>query len=136
MGKKKILILVLVGALLSVLFFGGIIYFTFFRTPQEEEIVTYQMPIGEFVANLGSTRNYFQANITLEVTDSKLIDSMEEKHVEIRDIILGILIGKKADELLTPQGKSELKQEIISAISILMDTDEISNLYFTNYIIQ
>lgn len=137
MNMKKMIILITTGILLSVVFFGGIIYFTFLRDSNaEEEIQTYQHALGEFTANLGDTRNYFQGDIIVEVQDEDLIEDMEEKEIKIRDEVLGILIGKKPEELLDPEGQKELKGEIVQAISSILDTEAVSDLYFSSYIIQ
>lgn len=137
MNKKKLIILVTTGVLLSALFFGGIIYFTFLRGGNDEaEIQTYQHALGEFTANLGDTRNYFQGDIIVEVQDEDLIDAMEDHEIIIRDQILGILIGKSPEELLQPEGQRELKNEIVQAISSILETEAVSDLYFSSYIIQ
>jgi len=137
MNKKKLIILVTTGVLLSAVFFGGIIYFTFLRTSDEEaEIQTYQHTLGEFTANLGDTRNYFQGDIIVEVEEEDLIEAMVEHEIIIRDQILGILIGKSPDELLQPEGQRELKDEIVQAISSILETEAVSDLYFSSYIIQ
>ncbi|NBG87575.1 flagellar basal body-associated FliL family protein [Isachenkonia alkalipeptolytica] len=137
MNMKKMIILVTTGILLSVIFFGGIIYFTFLRSSDDNgEIETYQHTLGEFTANLGDTRNYFQGDIIVEVEDEDLIEAIEEKEIIIRDEILGILIGKGPEELLEPEGQKELKGEIVQAISSILDTEAVSDLYFSSYIIQ
>jgi len=138
MNMKKMIILVTTGVLLSVIFFGGIIYFTFLRgnSDDEAEIQTYQHTLGEFTANLGDTRNYFQGNIIVEVQDEDLIEGLEDHEIIIRDRILGILIGKSPDELLKPEGQKELKGEIVQAISLILNTEAVSDLYFSSYIIQ
>jgi len=137
MNKKKLIILVTTGILLSVIFFGGIIYFTFLRSGNDEaEIETYQHTLGEFTANLGDTRNYFQGELIVEVQDEDLIEAMEEHEIIIRDQILGILIGKSPEELLQPEGQRALKNEIVQAISSVLETEAVSDLYFSSYIIQ
>ena len=137
MNMKKMIILVTTGVLLSAIFFGGIIYFTFLRSNNDEaEVETYQHTLGEFTANLGDTRNYFQGNIIVEVQDEDLIEALEDHEIIIRDQILGILIGKKPEELLKPEGQRELKNEIVQAISLTLDTEAVSDLYFSSYIIQ
>lgn len=137
MNMKKMIILVTTGVLLSAIFFGGIIYFTFLRSNNDEaEIQTYQHTLGEFTANLGDTRNYFQGNIIVEVQDEDLIEALEDHEIIIRDQILGILIGKNPEELLKPEGQRELKNEIVQAISLTLDTEAVSDLYFSSYIIQ
>lgn len=137
MNKKKLIILVTTGILLSVIFFGGIIYFTFLRSSTDDaEVQTYQHTLGEFTANLGDTQNYFQGSIIVEVEDEDLIEAIEEHEIMIRDQILGILIGKQPEELLQPEGQRELKSEIVQAISTILETEAVSDLYFSSYIIQ
>jgi len=108
------------------------------RQPREVAVTykTYEYDMGEFSTNLGSTRSYFKGSIIIETTDQNLSTKLKEKNSELRDSIISTLIGKKADEILDPNGQLVLKNEIIQTVSDIANSDKITNIYFIDYIIQ
>ena len=138
MNLKKTMLYMLVGFILSGAIFGALFYF--FTNKQKSEVVisykTYKYNVGEFSTNLGNTRNYFKGTIKLETLDKDLDKKLEEKDTEIRDCIIATLIGKKADEILEPEGQLKLKEEILEVIANIVNSDKITNIYFVDYIIQ
>lgn len=138
MDTKKIITYVLIGFIASALVFGVIFYFTNSRQTQQVAITykTYEYDMGEFSTNLGSPRSYFKGSIVIETTDETLLTKFVEKNVVLRDSIISTLIGKKAEDILPPEGQLELKNEIIKVVSNIMNSDKITNVYFVDYIIQ
>ncbi len=138
MNLKKVILYILVGFMMSGIIFGAL--FFFFSNKQEGGITvsykTYEYDIGEFSTNLGSTRNYFKGTIRLETLDKSLSKKLREKDTEVRDCIIATLIGKKADEILEPEGQSKLKDEILKVIADIVGSDKITNVYFVDYIVQ
>lgn len=138
MNLKKVIIFSIVGFILSGVFFGTILYFTVFRTPREasNDTIVYEFQIGSFSTNLSNQRNFFKGEIVIETTDKKLLKRFEERNAELRDQIIETIIGKKPDDLLSPEGQQMLRQELIDTISQVMASDKITNIYFVDYIIQ
>ena len=56
----------------------------------------------------------------------------------IRDAIIRTLSSKRAEEVLSPDGKENLKEELIEAINEAIGLDEgaIVNIYFTEFLVQ
>lgn len=135
---KKIIILIATGIILSILFLGGGYYFIFVREPSEkiEVLDTYEYDLGTYTSNLGDTRNFFQGHIIVEVTDEDLLDDIEDNIFKINDAIIGVIISKRPNDLLTPMGKNDLKNEIIEELKNILNTEHISDLYFADYIVQ
>lgn len=138
MDMKKIILYVLIGFIISGVIFGAVFYFYTNRQPKEVTVSykTYEYNAGEFSTNLGSTRNYFKGAIVIQTTDKDLLIKFEEKNVQLRDQIITTLLGKKADEILDPNGQLELKKELIEVASEIVNSDKITNVYFIDYIIQ
>ena len=61
-----------------------------------------------------------------------------EREAQIRDAIIRIMSSKKAEEVLTKDGKEQLKQELIEAINEATGLDEpaITNIYFAEFVVQ
>ncbi|KAB3535874.1 flagellar basal body-associated FliL family protein [Alkaliphilus pronyensis] len=137
METKKIIIFGIIGFILSAIFFGSIFYFTVLRNnDNEENIKSYEFSLGEFTANLSNVRTFFKSTIVVETTNEKLLETFEEKNAEIRDQIIKTLITKTPDILLTEDGQENLRKEIKSIVARIVEADEITNIYFVDYIIQ
>jgi len=61
-----------------------------------------------------------------------------ERTPQIRDAILRTLTSKRAEEILTPEGKEQLKEELIDSINEATGLEEgpIVNIYFVEFIVQ
>jgi len=138
MDLKRILMIALIAFLVTMIVVGGLLYFFVFRTAGEEDakLPTYEYNLGEFSTNLGSQRSFFNGEIVIETTDSDLLDTFEEKNVVLRDGVIKTLIDKQPEDILKPEGQQELRQELIQMISEKVDSDQITNLYFVDYIVQ
>jgi len=53
-----------------------------------------------------------------------------------RDAILSVLTVGKADVLLTPDGKTQLKRDLIQALQNAVPDADVRNVYFTEFIVQ
>ncbi|AOY77310.1 flagellar basal body-associated FliL family protein [Clostridium formicaceticum] len=138
MNVKKIVLYSLIGFILSGVVFGTIAYFAFFRGAHEanRDIKTYEFHIGSFSTNLSHQRNFFKGEIVIETADKKLLSKFDEKNAELRDSIIEVIIAKKPEEILSPEGQQQLREELIQVIGQVMASDKITNVYFTDYIIQ
>ncbi|AKL95472.1 flagellar basal body-associated protein FliL [Clostridium aceticum] len=138
MNVKKIVLYSVIGFILSGIFFGTIAYFAFFRTTQETttNIKTYEFYMGSFSANLSHQRSFFKGEIVIETTDRKLLPKFDEKNAELRDSIIETIIAKKPEDILSPEGQQQLREELLQVIGQVMASDKITNLYFTDYIVQ
>ncbi|KAB3531376.1 flagellar basal body-associated FliL family protein [Alkaliphilus serpentinus] len=136
MGMKKIILFALIGVILAGGVIAGVLYFTVFRSTADKPIKTYEHNLGDFTANLSSTKNFFRSTIVVETTNDDMIVEMKKKNAVIRDQIIKIMLGKKTDDLLSPEGLSKIQEEIKSNLSSILDTDSITNVFFIDYIIQ
>lgn len=138
MDFKKMILFALIGFLISGAFFGTILYFTVFNSPRQvtKPLQTYEYNIGNFSTNLGHQRNFFKGEIVIETINKNVFENFIEKDTELKDQIIKVLISKEPDDILNPEGQQNLKQELIEKISEIMASDEITNLYFIDYIVQ
>ena len=54
----------------------------------------------------------------------------------LQDALTTVLASKTSAELLTPEGKEHLREEIIHHINEVLHAERIRNVYFTDFIIQ
>jgi flagellar FliL protein len=102
--------------------------------------------IDPFVVNLAdpNSRRYLRMNMKLEFTKPEeneplLMDRMPQ----VRDAVLLLLSSKSSEQLLSPEGKTNLRKELIDQLNIVLTNKKIKkvkkivkNLYFTEFLIQ
>ncbi|MBL7202888.1 MAG: flagellar basal body-associated FliL family protein [Desulfobacteraceae bacterium] len=96
------------------------------------------LSLDTFVVNLADPggRRYLRITMTLELKD-KDFDAEAKKNVpQMRDRILLILPAKNFKDIRTASGKESLRKEIIAQLNPLLDKNEITNLYFQEFVIQ
>ena len=72
----------------------------------------------------------------VETTDRDLLQVFEEKNVILRDRVIKTLISKTPDDVLTPDGQQNLRQELIDIVAEAVGSDDVTNVYFIDYIVQ
>jgi flagellar protein FliL len=117
--------------------------------------VTVMYTTKERVVNLSdkSASKYLKVALTLEFIDSKLKDppkgsAVAQQQTEfaaemspysaiIDDALVTTLSSKSSNDLLKPDGKDQLKNDLINNVNrALHDEEKVVNVYFTSFIIQ
>ncbi|MCB0324296.1 MAG: flagellar basal body-associated FliL family protein [Bdellovibrionales bacterium] len=89
------------------------------------------------VVNLGAADQFFHLGLVFEYYDFALPEHVERQIPKVRDAAIQVLSGKTAEELLSVDGKSTLREELIAAANESIKTDhEIVDVYFTRYYLQ
>jgi flagellar basal body-associated protein FliL len=117
--------------------------------------VTVMYPTKEQVVNLSdkAAAKYLKVDVTLEFIDDKYKDppvgpAVTAQQTEfaadltpytqiIQDALVSTLSSKSSSDLLKPDGKDVLKQDLINNVNkALHDNEKVVNVYFTSFIIQ
>jgi flagellar protein FliL len=96
------------------------------------------LPLETFVVNLGGggQRAYLRLGVTLGLARA-LSRNREETAVPlVRDAILSVLANAKADELLTTQGKEQLKADLLRSITQRAPELGVESVFFTEFLVQ
>ncbi len=137
MTIKKAILLSLLGLVLGAIVFGGVFFFTTFKKPASNnkvEVYTYDM--GELYANINKSRRILKANITVETTDKKIHQDLEEQKSKIINNILETTRSKTEEDLQGDKGQKLLQKEVLKIIQSSISSNKITNVYFTEFIIQ
>ncbi|MGC9285961.1 MAG: flagellar basal body-associated FliL family protein [Hydrogenobaculum sp.] len=145
-GGKKKLIFILIPVILLLIGGGAGAYF--FLTHKKKES-TKQMVVapqklgvmydlGSFLVNLAdkNANTYAKVSITLELSNEKVKQEVVKRLPIIKDAVINLLSSKTYDEIRTPEGKEELRLELIKRINAILVTGGVQNIYFTQFIVQ
>lgn len=154
--NKIILIVVITVAVLFVGAVGGGFYMMWNKLadldalvrPEEEEeeeapddglaVMGAMFPLETFIVNLADEKGkrYLRVKMQLELKPGESIEILEQRLVQVRDIILMILPTKQFQEIRSVDGKTQLRQEIMTRLNELLKKESINNIYFTEFVVQ
>ena len=91
-----------------------------------------------FIVNLADAegQRYLKAVIQLELDNASLEGEIQGKLPQIRDEILMILSNKTFDDVSTTAGKRMVKREIASAVNKYLTGGQVTQVYFTEFVVQ
>ena len=153
-GRRKIMIIILVVALSAAIIGGGLFFGLNMHNPFANEeagageeavpvkkkvaLVTY--PLEAFVVNIGDgpDMRYLKVKVELETTlDAENAKKELDPYLApLRDSILLLLTSKSFQDVVSLNGKTTLRGEILAAANKVMPPGNISAVYFTDFVVQ
>lgn len=79
---------------------------------------------------------FLRVKMKLEVKDDPSKAVIDTNSVQIKDLIITILSSKKFDDVRTPQGKYDLKLELVYRINSLVGGEPVKNMFFSDFVAQ
>ena len=137
---KLIAIFVLMVIVAAGTSYGVMTYFT--STQQEEQKQekkefgpTYTL--GDFTVNLSDSGGYqfIKASIVVEVSDEKVIQELEKRSPQLRDVLISNMREASVKEIEEP-GAKNLKRKIKNELNTVLGEGQIENVWFTQLVIQ
>ena len=149
--SRKGLLIVLTLVVILLLGGGGGAYWFMFRgagqavaaeaAPPPPPAPTGVIPLEPFVVNLADPAGsrFLRVTLSLVVADEAIAHEVEEDEVvvlRVRSAILELLAQKQAGELVTPEGKAELKKSIAEGVKHAAHELEVADVLFSEFIVQ
>lgn len=91
-----------------------------------------------FIANLADDggRRYLKATFQIDFGSGEVPAAMAARLPQTRDLLLTLFTSKTFDDIRTPEGKQQLREEIIQRVNQVLDRDLAKAVYFTEFIVQ
>ncbi len=151
--SRKGLVIILIVVLLLLAGGGGGAYWLMFRgnsaaeaseaepEPEPPPPATGIVPLAPFVVNLAdpSGTRFLRVTMSLVVADEAIAKEIEEEkvvHARLRSAILELLAQKQSTELVTPEGKAELKKAIAEGVAHAAHELKVEDVLFSEFIVQ
>ncbi|MCB1154226.1 MAG: flagellar basal body-associated FliL family protein [Deltaproteobacteria bacterium] len=96
------------------------------------------VPLKEFVVNLADVdkAKYLKLGIELEAANAEVAAVIEPSTPAIRDSIVELLSSKSYAQIRDAKGKARLRQELLVRLNEILGTNGITQVYFTDFIVQ
>lgn len=140
-GKRTFLILFIVLTLLGG---GGLSYLFLFNkkaaTSEAEQKKPAQktalIALDPFVLNLLEQGRFLKVSMQFEINDEAQREFVQSRIPQLRDAIITLVSSKSVESIASPEGKIQLKDEILLRANQVMERDVFKNLYFTEFVMQ
>jgi flagellar FliL protein len=95
-------------------------------------------PLETFIANLSDEegKRYLKATLQVEFFDARVPEDFAARTAQIRDLLLTLFTSKTFSDVRTPEGKGQLREEIINRMNRALHRDAVKAVYFTEFIVQ
>lgn len=138
MSKNTILIVIII--LLFLLIAGVIIGIFVFSTntniKKEKPVKYYSLTLEDQYCNIKDSKKIIKVRATIETVNEKTLVNLSEKQFLIRDQINKIIRSLTDEELQGEEGQTNLQNEIKDSLVELFEDENITNIYFNDFIIQ
>ncbi len=153
--SKKLIIILSAATFLIVLMMGGIFFMMWSKVskmegqsveeePEQVEVVVEEpvvkpiFPLNSFIVNLAGEngKRYLKIKMDLEIAKEELNDDIRQRIPQIRDSIMMILTSKRYEDMKDTAGKIALRQDIQKQVNAFFKEPCVSNIYFTDFVIQ
>ncbi|MBO8143706.1 MAG: flagellar basal body-associated FliL family protein [Thermodesulfobacterium sp.] len=144
-GSKKKLLLFLISGLLIMILAGVMVLFLTSPKGEEEKEVkkehhkeTFIYAMEPVVVNLfdPTGKRYLQIGLAFELGDKKLEEEVKNNEPKIKDVVISVLSSKTPEEVLQPEAKELIKNELLHKINSALGEEVILNIYITQYIVE
>ena len=105
--------------------------------------VDYKSPtvffLGDFTTNMATNDRagkFVRVEIRLEMSDEDMSDELKQKNIRLRDAVIDEMSLKRFSQISTEKGKEELKENLKNRLNTIVHDGEITEVYFTQFIIQ
>jgi len=105
------------------------------ETAEEGASLAAIVPLETFIVNLGVKGSFLKTQILISFA-AEAPKTMERELPVIRDGIIRILSAKQAADILTPEGKAKLKEEILTSVREIFGEETVNDVYFAEFIVQ
>ena len=91
-----------------------------------------------FIVNLVGRqgKSYLKVKLDLELENARVSETLNLRLPQFRDAVITLLSNKRFEDINTLEGKFQLRAEIISKLNQFLRAGKITNIYFTDFIIQ
>ncbi|MDH3393880.1 MAG: flagellar basal body-associated FliL family protein [Desulfobulbaceae bacterium] len=152
--KKKSKALFFIILSLSVILLGGGSFFAYIKLmgtqPNAENSALNSDPappadtVGEifalepFVVNLADPKGkrYLKVQIKLEIESVEALERTQKAAPKLRDLVIIMLTSLTFEEVMTPEGKIRIRDELLERFNQVMRPDRVKNIYFTEFVVQ
>ncbi|HET6514318.1 MAG TPA: flagellar basal body-associated FliL family protein [Thermodesulfovibrionales bacterium] len=143
-AKSKKMLFLIAGAVVLVLAAGFITYTQVIaktksgdgHKAEEKDAKTALVSLDPFVLNLAEQGRFLKVSMQFELSNVSYQPMVADKVPQMRDAIITLVSSKSSEAVSSPEGKFQLKDELLLRANQAVGKDVFKNLYFTEFVMQ
>lgn len=89
-----------------------------------------------FILNLAEQGRFLKMTMQLELASPGFQTMVTDKAPQLRDTIITLVSSKSVESLTSPEGKMQLKDELLLRVNMAIGKDAVKSIYFTEFVMQ
>lgn len=148
--KSKLMLFAALGLGVLILGGGGFFAYTKFLAPEPTEdgaqvedkkpkqAIGQIFPLSPFVVNLADLKGkrYLKIRMEMELESTDAMEKAELIKPKLRDMVIMMLTSLSFEEVMTPEGKIRIRDELVDRFNQVMKPDRVTQIYFTEFVVQ
>lgn len=96
------------------------------------------MKLTPFVVNLADEDEdrYLKATVEIEVANEEVMSACEQRLARVTDALISLFSSKSYSQIRDVKGKIKLRQEIVVRVNEVLGSRAVSQVYFTEFLVQ
>ncbi len=103
---------------------------------EKKDVKTALVALDSFVLNLAEQGRFLKVTMQFELADAANQQMVTDRMPQLRDAIITLVSSKTAESLASPEGKLQIKDELLLRANQAIGKDIFKNLYFTEFVMQ
>ncbi len=100
-----------------------------------EEPLGAMYPLDAFVVNLAGG-GFIRVQVTTEFVEREVPKRFYVRLTPIKDALISLFASKRKEDIVSKDGKDELRTEIKDSINDVLKKEEVRKVYFTQFVVQ
>lgn len=81
-------------------------------------------------------RRFLNTSVAFVYDEGKVGSELEQRDVQIRDMLLRVLGSYRADQLANPSFRDSLRAAVLQEVNRILNSGEVSEVYFATFVMQ
>lgn len=83
-----------------------------------------------------SGKRYLSTSLGLEVISKEVVEKLNARDLQVRDLLISILSARTVTELTNPTERENMRREIQGRLNQMLGGEELTAVYFVDYVMQ
>ena len=94
--------------------------------------------MGSFTVNLADPKGkrYIKLKLELEMDSPGALERVQKATPKLRDTVIVMLTSLSFEEVMTPEGKIRIRDELLVRFNQILKPERLKNIYFTEFLVQ
>ena len=108
------------------------------KNPQAESPLGFIYSMKPLIVNLAddSGGRYLKIKFEMELSSQAVLTEIDKRLPQVTDSVIMLLSSKSYNDMASPEGKDQMRNEIVLHLNSFLKTGTVTRIYFTEFVMQ